>query len=204
MRVALGLALACFVLGCKPKELTSEEKREKIKEEMILKRDVAREMMAESRMPSNEKRAVSGLRAYLGAQGTFQRVDRYNKEMLVYANPKDGTGFPDLYQIGIGRPGSAADASAMKLIDLAFARATSPATAKAGYYYVDITSEVGLGDYEYSNACGLCAVPAQHGKTGLNTFIVDLTGVVYKKDTGGRPVTVYPDTTKDGWVPATN
>jgi len=150
-----------------------------------------------SRMASNEAAAIAGLRAYLGAQGTFQRADRYGKDELVYANPNDGAGFVDLYQIG--GPGS--PNQPLKLIDLAFAQATRPETAKAGYYFVDLTSDAIAGDYDYSNSCGLCAVPAQYGKSGLSTFVVDLTGTVYKKDNGGRPLTCYPDTTEEGWLP---
>ena len=100
-------------------------------------------------------------------------------------------GFSDLFQIG--GPGSAN--TAIKLIDLAMARATGPATAKAGYYFVNLNYD------NYSIDCGLCAVPAKYGRSGLNTFVIDLTGTVYAKDTGGKPVTRYPNITKDGWLP---
>jgi hypothetical protein len=142
-------------------------------------------------MASNEAATITGCRAYLGAQGVFHRIPRYGKSKRVYANSRDGAGFPDLFQIG--GPGSANNA--IKLIDPAMARATGPATAKAGYYFVDIKYD------DYSTDCGLCAVPARYGRSGLNTFIIDITGTVYKKDTGGRPVTRYPDTAKDGWLP---
>jgi hypothetical protein len=151
-------------------------------------------------MANNSSAAIPGLRTYLGAQGTFQRVDRYGKGELVYANPKDGVGFPDLYRIG--GPLAAPDGTEIKLIDLALARATSPETNKAGYWFVEITSDAVTGrPYDYTKDCGLCAVPAAYGKTGLYTYIIDLTGTVYKKDNGGKPVTVYPDVEKDGWRP---
>ena len=144
--------------------------------------------------------AIAGLRAYLGAQGTFQRVDRYGKKKLVYANPIDGKGLADLYRVGGLLKES--DGSEIKFIDLAFARATSPQTAKAGYWYVEIMGDAVDGKpYDYTNACGLCAVPAVYGETGIDTFIVDLTGTVYRKDTGGAPVQVYPDTANEGWEP---
>jgi len=144
--------------------------------------------------------APSVLRSYLGAQGTFQRVDRYGKGELVYANPIDGTGFPDLYRIG--GPLDEPDGTELKLVDLAFARATSPATARYGYWYVDIVGDAVTGKrYDYKQECGLCAVPAIYGKTGINTYVVDLTGTVYWKDTHGTPVRIYPDIEKEGWVP---
>jgi hypothetical protein len=144
--------------------------------------------------------AVAHLRAYLGAQGTFQRVDRYGKGEFVYANPKDGVGFPDLYRIG--GPLDKPDGTEIKLIDLAFARATSPETSSSGYWFVEITADGLTGrPYDYTRDCGLCAVPAVHGKSGTYTFIIDLKGTVYKKDNGGKPVTAYPDVQKDGWRP---
>ncbi|MHC4249065.1 MAG: DUF2950 family protein [Planctomycetota bacterium] len=152
------------------------------------------------RIRRNESSAVASLRAYLGAQGTFHRIDRYGKGKLVYANPKDGVGFPDLYRLG--GPLDEPDGTAMKLIDLAFARATAPETAKDGYWFVDIVGDEIDGPYDYTNACGLCAVPAVYGETGIRTFIVDLTGTVYPKDTHGAPVRIYPDILREAWVPA--
>jgi len=146
--------------------------------------------LVSSRIASNEVAAIAGLRAYVGAQGTFHRRDYYGKGELVYANPVDGQGFSDLHEVG---------GQQIKLIDYSMARATSSTRAKAGYYFVDLTgSEEGPYDYRYY--FGLCAVPAQYPRTGRNTFVMDVTGTVYKKDTGGRPVTVYPDT-NDGWLP---
>ncbi|MHC4249068.1 MAG: DUF2950 family protein [Planctomycetota bacterium] len=149
----------------------------------------------------SESAAVAGLRAYLGSQGTFHRLDRYGKGKRVYANYLDGKGFTDLYRLG--GPLEHPDGTEIKLIDLAFARATSPATAKAGYWYVEITADAVSGKpYDYTQDCGLCAVPAVYGETGIHTFVVDLTGTVWKKDNGGRPVQAYPDVVNDdGWEP---
>jgi len=130
----------------------------------------------------------------------FQREDRYGKGELLYANPEDGVGFPDLYRIG--GPLEEPDGTELKLIDLALARATSPETNKAGYWFVEITSDALSGNrYDYTVDCGLCAVPAVYGKSGIYTYVIDLTGTVYKKDNGGKPVTAYPDVKKDGWRP---
>ncbi len=143
---------------------------------------------------------IAALRAYLGAQGTFQRVDRYGKGKLLYANPKDGIGFPDLYRIG--GPLAVPDGTEIKLIDLALARATSPETNKAGYWFVEITSDAVPGrPYDYTKDCGLCAVPAKYRETALHTFVIDIRGTVYRNDNGGKPVTVFPDVAKNGWLP---
>jgi hypothetical protein len=160
---------------------------------------LVRPYLKKRRLASNETSAIAHLRAYLGAQASFWHVDRYGKGGHLYANPKDGTGFPDLYRVG--GPLDEPDGTSIKLIDLAFASATSPETAKNGYWFVDIVSDKIAGDYDFTNACGLCAVPAVYGETGIHTFIVDLTGTVYPKDTKGMPASIYPDTTKDRWLP---
>ena len=158
-----------------------------------------------SRMVSNESAAIAGLRTYLGAQSTFQRTDRYGKDRLVFANPTDGAGYVDLFEIGYA--GGAPTPAALKLIDLAFAQAAvdlASTVAKCGYVFDDLTADATAGDYNFGSACGLAACPATHGKTGLNSFVVDLTGTVYKKDLGSSvtaPVTTFPDAATDGWLP---
>jgi hypothetical protein len=123
----------------------------------------------------------------------FRKLDGYGKGRLVYANPVDGAGFADLYEVG----GLGSGGTPLKLIGRAFARASSPDRAKAGYYFVDLACD------DYSIDCGLCAVPASYKSTGISTFIIDVKGTVYMKDTGGSPVTTYPaDPDAKGWVPA--
>jgi len=161
-----------------------------------------------SKMASNESAAVAACRAYLGAQGTFHRVDRYENQYLTYANPTDsgGTGYPDLFELDFaGTP----TAAAIKLIDLAFAKADSDgdAKAKAGYLFNDITSDAIDGTYgDFDNACGLFAAPDTYDSTGIHAFVIDLTGTVYKKDAkivgaDSGPLVQYPDTTTDTWLP---
>ena len=158
-----------------------------------------------SRMASNEAATTAGMRAFLGAQGTFQRVDRYDINSLVFANTTDGAGYVDLFEVGYA--GGAPSTDALKLIDMAFANAANSlasTTAKAGYIFDDITTDAIAGAYDYTNGCGLAACPGTHNKTGLNSFVVDLTGTVYKKDLGSgqtTPVTTYPDINTDGWLP---
>jgi hypothetical protein len=145
---------------------------------------------------------IAALRTYVNAQSVFRKLPRYGGEVgLVYANPRDGVGFPDLYQIG--GPGSGL--AAPKLIDSAFAVATSPGRPRRGYYFVDILGCWEGGScqrYDPAVEFGLCAVPAEYGVTGTYTYIMDITGATCQKDTGGTPVRVFPDVEADGWVPA--
>ena len=154
-----------------------------------------------SRMASNEAATTAGMRAFLGAQGTFQRVDRYDINALVYANTSDGSGYVDLFEIGY--TGGNPTADALKLIDMAFANAsTGIGTAKAGYLFDDLTTDEFGSTYDYTNSCGLSSHPGTYKKTGLNSFVVDTTGTVYKRDTGaGDVIDTYPDINGEGWLP---
>jgi prepilin-type N-terminal cleavage/methylation domain-containing protein len=160
-----------------------------------------------SKMASNESAAIAACRAYLGAQGTFHRVERYDNTALTYANPTDsgGSGYPDLFELDYaGTPTPAA----IKLIDLAFANADSDGQAKAktGYLFNDIMTDAIHGPYgDFDNACGLFAAPDVYDTTGIHAFVIDLTGTVYKKDAkvagaDAGPLTIYPDMTADAWL----
>ena len=149
--------------------------------------------LIQSRIAAYETAAVGNMRTWLSAQSVFRRSDYYGKGKRVYANPVDGRGFPDLY--GLQRGGNR-----LMLIDRAMSEATSPASPKAGYYYVDITQDAEGKPYDYSFDCGLCAVPADYPRTGRKTFVINVTGTVYEKDNGGKPLTRYPDLA-NGWMP---
>ena len=125
------------------------------------------------------------------AQTAFRKKDRYGIGREVYANPVDGTGFPDLYQIG--GPGSGG--ATMGLISLSVARATAPSRALYGFYLVDIVGDKN-GLFDFTKECGLCAVPVDPTKL---TFIINASGDGYQKPTGGRPVTLWPDVESEGW-----
>ncbi len=98
-------------------------------------------------------------------------------------------------------PGAGKDSS--KLIALG-----KPST-KAGYWFAAVenfqdttgaTVKYDPGNGRNNSKFGFCTYPAEHGKTGKFTFILNEKNTVWKKDTGGQPVSVYPaDPAKDGW-----
>jgi prepilin-type N-terminal cleavage/methylation domain-containing protein len=145
-----------------------------------------------SRIASNETAAVASLRTYLGAQNQFVRTDFYGLGWLVYANPSQGEGFPDLNELG--GPGSGG--TVLKMIDLAFAQAIPGGPARAGYVFDDIT----YGDYTID--CGLGAAPKVFARSGRNLFEIDVTGVVYQKlgveADSDTPPQVFE---VSGWIP---
>ncbi len=151
------------------------------------------------RICSNETAAFASLRTCLGAQNQFHRTPFYGDEVgLAHANPWNGSGFPDLYEVG--GPGSGG--KKLKLIDLALARARLGGTPRYGYYFCEILGTAGQGPYDFSTDCGLCAFPAEYGRSGRLTYIIDVTGIVLQKDTKGIPVWTYPaDPKAEGWIP---
>ncbi len=132
-----------------------------------------------ARMASNETAAIAALRTYLGAQSQFHRTDHYGKGHRVYANPDDGSGYPDLYEIG--GPGSGG--KRLELIDREFAEARHGGPfekPRSGYLFIDIEYD------DFSTDCGLWAYPARHDRSGRNVFFIDMTGVVYHNDLRGQ------------------
>ena len=148
------------------------------------------------RITLNETAAIDALNTYASAQVHFHRNDHYGIGKQVHANPRDGTGFPDLHEIGGPGPGS----KVLNLIDRDLAEATSPERAMRGYWFVDITGDAN-GPYDHSKQFGLCAVPAEYRRSGRRTFIIDVRGKVYQSIIEGDSLTTWPDLEEEGWIP---
>jgi hypothetical protein len=80
---------------------------------------------------------------------------------------------------------------------------------KAGYWFSAIEKRPFRGEivkYDEGNGrCrsgfGFCAYPAEYGPKGKFTYIINEDNSVYRKDTGGKPVPVWPaDPSKEDWV----
>ena len=151
-----------------------------------------------TRQASNETSAMASLITYTSGQETFRKTDFYGIGKHVFANQRDGAGYADLHSLTRASDGSK---QIIKLIDLSMASA-NPRTAgppRSGYYFADITGDA-RGPYDYTRSHALCAYPARYRYSGFGTFIVDVSGHVYQKDTRGSPVKVWPDIEKDGWT----
>ena len=155
-----------------------------------------------ARISSNEGVAAAGLRAAAGAQNMYRRNDWDGDLVYEYAYP-----FTDL--------NTEQDASTkpIKLIDDAFANAAKDGSGpapnvipKAGYIYIDLTADDGGDAYADANGnyiagYGLCAVPNTYGRTGRQTFVINIQGTVYQKDVNNAPgVTTFPDTLAGAWA----
>lgn len=161
------------------------------------------------RIQSNESFIIGSMRAYVSAQREFRKVDRYGIGRKVYANPKDGVGFRDLYHIGYdgksvpGKPVPHLIEQALADADVSLAKPRP----MAGYLFVDITGDAD-GPYDYTTEFGLCAVPLPYSRSGRNMFIVDPDGHVFQSDASfhvppgesrAEPVTTWPDLRS--WIP---
>ena len=149
---------------------------------------------------SNEAAAVAQLRTYCAAQSMYRRKDWDGDGIFEYAFPYVMLSTQRLPVTG-----------PIRLIDDAFANASrdNPLSGTTvpnhGYLFVDLVGDANKDAYyDGKGNCvhgyGLCAYPAEYGRTGRNTFVIDIQGTVYMKDTGGEPVTVFPDVEKEGWA----
>jgi len=151
------------------------------------------------RITSERETPWADLLKYSGAQNMYRRVDHDGDGVFEYAFPYTLLNTQPDPQ---GRP--------IRLIDDAFARAsrdTPPAgdiVPRCGYLFVDIVRDAGEGAYyddegNFVHGFGICAYPAEYGVPDPYTYIIDHRGEVYLKDTGGRPVAVFPDVEEEGW-----
>jgi prepilin-type processing-associated H-X9-DG protein len=148
-----------------------------------------------SKMAANESAAIAAMRTYAGAQNIFHRTDYDGDGILEYCGPgqqgekEEHVSYTFLNTAKVnGMP--------IELIDSAFANArlgAPGAKPKAGYYFIEITKDADGNDYNAAFCYGLCAVPAQYNRSGLNTFVIDVQGTVFQRDNGGQPVTQFPD-----------
>jgi len=185
------------------------------------------EEAAAERVKSNERNATAALMWIGTAQAEFRANDPGGNDVASFwvgdvsglhrIRKKDGKA-ADLVEDRIAR----ADARPLLAMDsegkpskaetVYFLRA-GPAEARAGYLFVTIVSyEAGdgmlraydSGGGRNATRYGVCAYPSEYGKGGNTTFIKNEAArpSMWKKDTDGKPPTVFPaDPKKDGWQP---
>lgn len=105
-----------------------------------------------------------------------------------------------------------ADAAPLRVLQLGALLVEKP-KAKSGYFFKSMTRDetgvpyqqdtVGkpnIGKYHNTSKFGFCAYPAEHGKTGLRTFMMTEQHEIYWKDTGGKPADTFPaNPAQEGW-----
>ena len=144
--------------------------------------------MITRRIGRNELAAMEAVLAYFDAQKDYARKERQPGMGLVYAQKffstpgkKDGL----YWETAAGEEPSP--------LGPAYSAATSPDGAYHGYYFRILTGQgknANGGAYDYrikgrmSGGFALIAWPAQFGKSGIMSFMVNHDGVVFQKNLG--------------------
>ncbi len=176
-----------------------------------------------TRQTINEFNAAASLRAICTAETDFRANDRDRNGVrdfwtgdvagLYALRPGDSQRSIRLIDPSI----AAADGAPLSedIPENRWAPLPGPAQPKGGYYFLAMTHDGSKGDASYqqdTNGTSLegpyynpapfafCAYPADHPSLGRFTFIVSEAGHVWKKDTGGEPVTRWPANPRaEGW-----
>jgi hypothetical protein len=155
---------------------------------------------------ASETHAIARLLSYRAVQQSFRVEDRYGIGKLVFANPTDGAGYRDLYQVGYP---DAPQGDVLAYIDQDFANAgffLKRRESTWGYLFADIVGD-SEGPYDFTGEFGLCASPFSYERGGIHVYIINAEGKVYRKDFSTkypigaevRPVTTWPDVVAEGW-----
>jgi len=134
--------------------------------------------------------AIAVLRSIAAGQNSWHRNDYDGNDILDYTpNYRNLYYQPDEN----GKP--------VAFIQKYLADASGPGGVSwNGYLFADITGDAD-GPYDYKFEFGACAYPANYKEFNGITYITNATGYIYRKDTGGKPITVWPkDPEKAGWI----
>ena len=159
------------------------------------------EELTNRRIGRNEIETLQVVRAYVQAQRQYASRDRDGDEVLEYAQKitsspglKDGLYWPPELDGEVSPLGPLAAAAARE----GYGKDKNALDALApfhGYHFKILTRQAKSapgGKYDYvinGNMIGgfaLVAWPAEHGETGIMTFIVNQQGRVYQKDLGAQ------------------
>jgi hypothetical protein len=150
------------------------------------------------RIGRNELDAIQTILAFFDAENEYADKDRgdgvgtYARRIVSSPDKKDGLYWPsDNHESPLGELAAAANAEGYK--------AGSGPQPYHGYYYRVLTKQGatapgGALDYivkdKMIGGFALVAYPAEHGNSGVMTFIVNHDGTVYQKDLGERTASI--------------
>jgi hypothetical protein len=180
-----------------------------------------KEELLDRRIGRNEITTIEVARAYVDAQFEYAQEDRngdgvreYAQKLMSSAGANDGLYWPT------GE--NQAESPMGPLVAEAVAEGYNPGGGNGpkpyhGYFYRMLTAqgehvprgaEGYLGDGRLTKGFGLVAWPAEYGNTGVMTFQINQSGILYQKDLGQDTATAAaainaydPD---DSWEPVTD
>ena len=158
--------------------------------------DAGKEEMLSRRIGRNELRVIDLCRAYVLMQQEYASQPRDGKLAGLYAqqlrsDPGRQNGL--YWEVGPEERSSPLGDLAATATTEGYDEHKSAATPFYGYYFRVLTAQGaaakgGAKDYvvngEMSGGFGLIAYPAEHGRSGIMTFMVNQDGVVYESDLG--------------------
>jgi Protein of unknown function (DUF2950) len=149
------------------------------------------------RIGSNELDAIAACRAYVAAQYDYAAEDRngngipeYARKLISSPDQRDGLFWP-----GDDMPRTAFAARVETAESEGYRKKSDGRTPYHGYYYKillrqGVNARGGALDYIQDDSMiggfALVAWPAEHGVSGIKTFLVNQDGVIYEKDLGAK------------------
>jgi len=170
------------------------------------------------RIGRNELATIRACEAYVAAQGEYAQKGHDGRPAGIYAqkfasDPGKQNGL--YWQIKPGEEESPLGALAAEAADDGYTRSSEKPMPFHGYYFHILTAQgpspnEGANSYlvngEMRNGFALVAFPAEYDSSGIMTFIVDQSRIVYEKDLGeetaklaGEMKAYSPDST---WKPS--
>lgn len=152
------------------------------------------EEVVNRRIGRNELDAINSCHAYIDAQVEYAEVDRDGDEVLEYAQLIASTAGNNDGLYWAAEKGAVESPFGPFIADAeAYIKHGDPGSPFKGYFYKVITRQsanVPGGRYDYIingnmiAGFGLIAFPAEHGNSGVMTFMCNHMGKVYEKDFG--------------------
>lgn len=150
------------------------------------------------RVGRNEMHAVETCLGYVDAQLDYIREDHHGDGMLQFAQRiVSSAGKQDGLYWDSGDQGPASPLGP-SFVRMSGDSSSKPTIRHHGYHFRILTAQGGnapggarnyLMDGRLLGGFGLIAWPTEYGVTGIQTFIVNQSGVIYEKDLGAQTVT---------------
>ena len=136
---------------------------------------------------SNDRGPLSGeeIRANeLGAYENLKLIAAAQEEYKQRDWDSDGKKFYAMFYVHLWRSVSlAGEPIGVNLIGKELAFAMEESKTLKGYYYMDLRKRLidikAIEEFDYTKEWGLAALPGTRGRTGLLTFIIDQSNVIY-------------------------
>ncbi len=167
--------------------------------------DAGKDEILSRRIGRNELRVIDLCRAYVLIQREYASQPRDGKRAGLYAQrlrSEPGRQNGLYWEVGPGERNSPLGDLAAKATTEGYDENRNPSTPFYGYYFRVLTAQGpsakgGAQDYvvngEMSGGFGLIAYPAEYGRSGIMTFMVNQDGVVYESDLGEETSKAAPE-----------